>query len=379
MGSGCKQNYREDNCTDPVSDKCVFYTGEPIEVFGICTGDTLQEIEQVIIDRLLLHMVGLGISLPDITFDCPFVQDILANQDPTLYNLIQGLFTSACSLRQLIQTIQDGLEPPFAFDVSCLTVPVDATRNQIIQATITKVCEVEAKVNEIIADLSTEDPDETNNILNAVYNVVGNMLATNINSCQDNIVKTGSGQNTQLNFVGGNPIGTLLFGMYNISSFDNTGLGIASAGMCGWAIANGSNGTVDMRGFTPSGATNIPGGTLNSLVQPNGDNDLVTNINQTKGQYKITLSSSQLPAHQHVVTQTPHSHSYTKFVTGGGAGEAFPTEGVDQGGSVKFYVPQDVTSSNNANITVGGLQGTSGQPHENRPPTRYGMFIQRIS
>lgn len=376
MGSGCKQNYREDNCTNPVSDKCVFYTGERIEELDICTGDTLEEVTQVLIGRLLAHSQGLDIHLSEIEFNCEFVQNTIAQQDPSLYNLIQQLYNQDCQLKDLIQEVKDSLEPPFAFNTSCLTVPEQPSRNEIIQAAITKLCSLDTTVQQIIADLSTEEEpgeDNTNSILTSVYNIVGNMLATNISSCQKNIQVTGEGQNTQLKFIGQPPIGTILFGNYNVSSFDNSGRGLEAAGMCGWAIANGQNGTTDMRGFTPAMATNVPGPALNSAVQANGDMDLQTNIGDVKGKYKITLASSQIPNHQHTVTQTPHSHSVAVQRSGNGGGGSDAAYNSNFGNSYTL-----VTSGANANITIGNVTGTTGQPHENRPPTKYLMFIQRI-
>lgn len=40
-----------DNCDDPISDKCVKYTGSDIACLGICTGDTLYEFEVAIAEK----------------------------------------------------------------------------------------------------------------------------------------------------------------------------------------------------------------------------------------------------------------------------------------------------------------------------------------
>lgn len=381
MASGCNKNIdNRFNCPEQVSSHCVIYQGEAVPVFSICTGDTITETTEIILNQLIAHATGDGISLPSITGNCAYVTEILANKDKNISTLIQLLFDSQCTLQGYIDTINAQLPAPFAFDLGCLVTPANPSRDQILQAVVTKTCDIQNQVTQIVNDLATEDPNETTNtILTAVYNLVGNMLGTNINSCQNNIVKTGTGENTQLKFIGQNPIGTYLWGNYNLSSFDSTGLGLESAGMCGWALANGNNNTWDMRGLGPSGATNIPGPTLLPLVQANGDTSLTTNVGETRGQYKITLLPSQLPNHQHVVTQTPHSHSYQQFNTTSGTGTEFPLEGVGQKGSVKFTKGAVATELSQANITVEGIQGVSGQPHENRQPTRYGVWITRIS
>lgn len=370
MGSGCNKTNVSNLCADPISDKCVLYTGEAIPVLGICTGDRLDEITETILNKLLGYADGAGIKLSDITGDCPFVSEFLANSDKSLHSLIQGLFDNDCTLRQLISDLKDGLEPPFSFDTKCLTVPSSASRNQIIQSNINKTCELDEKVNSIIEQLgeitSQLGDDDEGGIDEAIKEIVGNSLIENITACQQHIIqKTGSGKNAKLNFIGLPPPGTLLFGVYNISDFDSTGKGLASRGMCGWNIANGLNNTVDMRGFTPAGATaGIPGPALKPQVQ-----GLSTNMNTRAGANNITLNSSQLPNHEHIVTQEPHSHSYQGNDVGGHPAGSANNEA--RGTATKQ------TSQTTVNLEVKGLKGAYGQPVDVRQPTFYAMWIQR--
>lgn len=94
MGSGCNGNWDSDDCLNPISDKCVTYTGPPIPVLGICTGDTISETIQVIIDKLLsiVESDGGGITLNNITANCDFVQKSLVGKDKDLATMIQVLF-----------------------------------------------------------------------------------------------------------------------------------------------------------------------------------------------------------------------------------------------------------------------------------------------
>lgn len=370
MGSGCTKSNVSNQCADPISDRCVLYTGEAIPVLGICTGDRLDEIEEVILNKLLEYAEGEGITLSEITGKCPFVTQFLVNSDKSLHSLIQGLFDNDCTLRQLITDLENGVEPPFSFDTKCLTVPTSANRNQIIQANINKTCELNTKVNDIIDQIgeitSQLGEDDEGGINDAIQEIVGNTLLDSISACQQHIIqKTGAGKNAKLSFIGLPPPGTMLFGVYNIADFDSTGKGLASRGMCGWNVANGLNNTVDMRGFTAAGATNgIPGPALKSQVQ-----GLSVSMNTRAGHNNVTLNSSQLPDHEHEVTQQPHSHTYEgsdygKHPAGGTNDEA-------RGQRNKQ------TSSSVIDLQVKGLKGAFGQPVDVRQPTFYAMWIQR--
>jgi microcystin-dependent protein len=376
MGSGCQQGKAFSNCFTTVSDLCVMYTGDPIESLGICTGDNLKEVEAVILTKIQEQASGAGIELADITPNCQFIADLLLGKDKSLGTLLQAAFDAECTLYSLIQQIQSDVNSPYAFDLKCLTTPANPSRDDIMQSLINNGCANTADIAQIKADLAntSTDPDsELNTILGAVADLVGNMLGTQLSSCQGGVVKLGTGATTTVQFNAQVPIRGMVFGDFNLSSFDNTGLGLASAGMCGWALANSNNGTLDMRGFTASGATAIQGPTLNAAVNPGSDIDLQTSVGAVKGKAKYTLSSSQLPNHTHSINDPGHSHPF----------DPRDRQGIsDNANDRNVMVPGSqslTTGSATTGITIGGVTGTTGQPIDNRQPTRYGVWIQRIA
>lgn len=377
MGSGCtQQSSKRDSCFTKLSDECVMYTGAPMTIGGtqICTGDRMAEVTAVILQNLLDLTEGEGITIPDIVVNCPYVTGILANQGIDLTSRLQVLYDAACDFNARLVALETAVEPPYPFDLGCLPTPTVVSRDTILQETITKTCENSASITNILNQLADDTSEES--ILNAVVELIGNKLLSQITSCQNNIVKTGSGATAALQFTGQIPIGGQFFSTkIPVSAFDSSGKGLASAGMCGWAIANGQNGTEDMRGFTAAGSNSsfIPGGSLNAMVQPGLDTDLQMNIGSAKGAYKVTLLPSQIPNHTHTVTQQPHSHTVNGIV-----GQNSPDFG-NGGAGYDLFQGSVTTSSTTIDLQVGGVTGGSGVAHENRPPTKYGMWIERIS
>lgn len=377
MGSGCtKSSSKASSCFTKLSDECVVYTGAPMTIGGIdiCTNDTMAEVTAVILQNLLDLADGEGITIPDIVANCPYVTGILANKGISLTSRLQILYDAACNLDSRITILEAAVPPPASFDLKCLAPPTVISRDTVQQATIDKVCDINTQVTNILNQLADDTSDES--LLNAVVELIGNKLLSQITSCQNNIVKTGSGATAALQFTGQIPIGGQFFSTkIPVAAFDISGKGLASAGMCGWAIANGNNGTEDMRGFTASGSNSptIPGGALNAMVQPGLDTDLQMNIGSAKGAYKVTLLPSQIPNHTHTVTQQPHSHTVNGIV-----GQNSPDFG-NGGAGYDLFQGSVTTSSTTIDLQVGGVTGGSGVAHENRPPTKYGMWIERIS
>lgn len=374
MGSGCNQNnINKANCPVKVSDKCVLYTGPAIPALGICTNDTLEEVEKVILDKLLEVADG-QIELTEITANCDFVTQTLAGKDKNLSTLIQVLFDQNCTLHELIEEINNKPENPYPFDLKCLTTPSDPSRDEIVQALINLSCNLKDAVDNITNQLSTSDEDEPESLVDTVNDLIGNYLRNNITHCQNSIEKTGQGKNTKLNFIHGCPVGTLLFGNYDLSWFDNNGKGLKSASMCGWALADGRNGTWDMRGLSPIGATTgVPGGALLPNTTIPGDPNSGGFIGQVKGTPKVTLQVSNLPDHQHNISDPGHTHSYSSWPNNANIG---------QGGSSASSNKSEVgktTASSQTGIQVTGVKApVLNTPVENRHPVRYGVWIMRV-
>lgn len=78
--------------------------------------------------------------------------------------------------------------------------------------------------------------------------------------------------------------------------FDATGKGLSGQAMDGWAICNGNNGTLDMRGLAAIGATNVPDSgadAVHSAVSGASDPNTVV------GNDDVTIVAANLPEHQH--------------------------------------------------------------------------------
>lgn len=376
MGSGCiGVNSFGNNCPEKYSDKCILYTGDPIESLGICTGDTLSEIENIILTKLQQYALGEGITLSGITANCDFVTQALANKDKNLFNLLQTLFDSDCSLRALITEVQNNQNPSYSFDLKCLTV-ANPTRDNITQELINQLCNLQSTVNSIVTQLENPETDDNTELITALTNIAGNLLGSNISACPtSSIVKTGTGATTQLNLVGFIPIGGIIEYNGSLGNFDQTGKGLASACLQNFALCNGQNGTKNKLGLVTAMATNIQGGTPLAQATISGDTDTLTNVGNIKGLPKVTLTSvNQIPDHQHNVTETPHTHTANGIIYQNSPDFGNGGAGVDTwGGTV-------TTSASTTGVQVGSVKNrTASQAIENRQPTYYGIFIQRIS
>lgn len=269
-------------------DKCVQYTGPDRELFGICQGDYLFEVEDVIFDTLETLMNGTGTIVTGLV-GCSFINNILLLQSPTVPVLFQTLFTATCSLKAQVDVLAAQISPVYTFNVSCLTgVTATSTRDQILQATITKVCSIDARLAIIEADY-----------------VKNSDLCTLVQAC---ISGSGAGSEYNLRMVPYAPIPYI----GSLSNFDNTGKGIVAAGFDKIYLMNGLNGTQDWRGRSPIGAIqNVPGGVLDPAVDPTLPANTGTNyvLNQKVGASSVTLTVPQMPSHTHTVLDPGHTHN----------------------------------------------------------------------
>lgn len=128
--------------------------------------------------------------------------------------------------------------------------------------------------------------------------------------------------------------------------FDNTGLGKWE--YKGFAICNGANGTIDHRDLFPVGYDNRLSDPGNGVWDPTYNTP-----GATGGAKQVTLTEPQLPEHTHGVPQ----------------GNSFNGPGADIRAGRGFDNPNTFQTE-----AAGG-----GQPHENRPPYKVVVFIQRIA
>lgn len=373
MGSGCNENKFTDGCVSLTSDRCVVYTGPDIPILGICNGDRLSEIEDVILSKLQSYANGEGVILSNVTANCDFVKNSLVDKDKDLASLIQVLFDQNCSLYSLFKSLENKKENPYPFDIKCLAAPSSPSRDEVIQSLINKVCELNETVEKLL-NPDEEDEDTGNSLKDTVEDIVGNFMRSNISSCSKSIEYSGWGKDTSLLFKFDCPPGTLLFGMYDPSWFDSQGRGSKNAGLCGWVIADGRNGSTDMRGLTASGATNISGGgALLPSVTISGDSDTQTSVGSVKGVVKNSLTINNIPDHEHNVSDPGHQHPYENWpiiaTVGSGSGTA----------SRNNVNTSKVTGKGLTGISVKGMKNkTANTLVDNRQPTRYGIWIQRV-
>jgi microcystin-dependent protein len=137
--------------------------------------------------------------------------------------------------------------------------------------------------------------------------------------------------------------------------FDNTGLGRWE--LKGWAICNGQNNTIDMKGRTVFGVNVV-------------DSDFNINYNIDRGNKNVTLTIDNMPAHNH----TGGSGSVS-------AGSGGLVKRTTQGQTKTFDSADAIGSGNEPNIVDTPehipMQGGS-LPFSILPPYRIIVFIQKI-
>jgi microcystin-dependent protein len=151
-------------------------------------------------------------------------------------------------------------------------------------------------------------------------------------------------------------------------NFDATGLGINN--LLGWALCNGANSTMDLRGKT----------TITYYAGGDSDGDYGT-VGATGGEKKHALIINELAAHTHgpgnLTTDTEPAHFHT-IPWGNDAGNGSLVDGTNANPTT--HQPSDSAGAHNHVITSGVTGSTgSGVAHENRPPYKVVPKIQRVS
>lgn len=297
-----------DGCTEITSDKCVKYTGVDVPILGIKNGDSLSFVEQALITFLGATLDGTGINPVVPPSDiCPEVQAYLDDCNPlSLNNYLTAIIKVICDLNTEIGELE-GDSPNNPYSLGCVENVQDSTStHDVLQQTIVKLCEVEQSLITFITDVTT----------NYVQIV-------DINTYIENYLNTNPEQqlisNRMVPFSAQPYFGSL-------SPFDASGAGIGV-----WDrifLCNGNNGTPDLRGRVAVGATDMPGASMDSAVNPNVAGNPTYNLNDMVGTNQVVLQTAEIPSHTHTGTvsaPTPSTHTHQMLVKPGVMGQGGAT------------------------------------------------------
>jgi len=377
MGSGCKQTSLSKFCVEPVSSNCVIYKGDPIPALDICTGDTITEVEQVIINRLLSVLDGTGITLSQVTLEnCPYLNVLFGNKDKTLANLFQLLIDSDCNLKSLIDAINQKINQTgnnFVFDLKCIPVPATLSIDTIVQSIIDAHCLLNTKVDQLI----------TNSGSTTIINQVVNSLLTNLITGPTGVKKTITNGVVHYDLLGMVPIGAVIIYDGPLSNFDSSGKGLPNTEVANWRLCNGEGGTKDYRGIVPVGAIQgMGGGTLSDNVNPvlNADATMNYSVGSRGGSAKNILKKENLPNYDitstNVKVTSIAKNVVRKWARMQDSNSRVYSFGNDySGGDPTDYNLYTESVSGSVTINTGG----SGKAHDTRMPYEAVIYIKRIA
>jgi len=342
------------NCPDIISDQCVQYTGPDIDSLGICQGDPLSTFEAAIVERLLSFSDGSGIVIDDlVTSGCSFMSNQLGALPKSLLNVLQILWDTGCTLKEMIDEIDESIANNPVFNTACLSgLPSNPTRDDILQAAVNLICSIKTTVDAIpstyvkLSDLTT----------------LVTQIVNNINS---------GGGSTPQNNAKMVPYSVMAY-FGPLSNFDSGGAGISSLGFEKIYLCNGQNGTPDLRGRVIVGAIrNVPGGGLDTAVDPAlNPNNPNWALNDKQGTAYHTLTIPQMPAHTHGITDPGDRHNFTYGLDSGG--NRFSSNWMKHDANTA----SKQTQTNTTGITINSAGG--GQPHNNIQPSIAGYYIMYI-
>lgn len=368
-------------CSEIVSDKCVKYTGIDVPVLGIKNGDSLSYVEQSIIGFLTSTLDGTGIKLNiDPAIICTVVKQYLPScTELNLVDVTTALIKAACSLQTKINNINSQLnviEAPYT--IGCLTgVTSTSGTHSILQAVVTKLCEVEEDLALLAEDVDT------------------------------NYVKLADLNTLIAAYLSGTPGATKYYTRmipYTVveyygdltGKFDGTGKGLPTTEWENIYLCNGLNGTPDKRGRLPVGAiVGVGGGTLNPVVNPLIDPLYNPNyaVGTTAGENSVTLLNTQIPQHSHTATSTATSTDHTHLTALSGATQvsltgSTPIKSIGGGSDASSYTLGGIVGTPNIGLTSPSksdvsvtttVNPTGGSlPHNNVPPVLACYYIMYI-
>jgi len=366
-------------CSEITSDKCVKYTGVDVPLLGIENGDSLSYVEQALITFITSVVDGSGvkISLEEDDY-CELVSQYLqACSTVTALDLFKALVKAACNLQEQIDDIVEDIETIEAdYTVDCLEgVSSGDGTHAIVQAVITKLCEIDEALTLLATDVDTNYVK-----ISDINSYIAAYLADQETA---NRYYTRMIPYTAVEYYG------------SLGFFDATGAGIANTEWEKIYLCNGLNGTPDKRGRSPIGAINgVPGPTPDSTVNPSSDPTFNPNYSvlDTAGANKVTLTTPQIPSHDHTATvnEEPHTHTLAvdETVDGPELTDDSYIANVRDSESTNNYILSEASIGQTPNvgkvleaetgITVSISSTGGGQAHDNKHPVIACYYIMHI-
>ena len=386
----CESCYN--GCVETVSDQCVRYTGLSSEELGIISGDNLQMVIEDLINKLVPLLTGEGDQITLISaIRCAVINGYLpvptTADQWTSEQIFQALVEVVCDLQTQIDAIVADITILNSdYTIDCLTgVTTTSDTHAIVQAIINKLCTT-------VADLAALELDvDTNYVKLADLDA---LIAAYIAS------SSGGGSTQQYLKM----VPYVAYEYYGpITNFDGSGIGIPANGFFKVYLCNGLNGTPDKRGRVAVGAIqNVPGGPLDAAVNPANVGNPNYALYNTAGANTVTLITSQIPIHTHNATAVASGSvgDHTHIIMGGdgpGTGGTNPTalqvaaNENAEGGNGSYNIKPAVSQVHNSGITsasgagpvslsvaVSNSDAGSGGAHQNIQPVVAAYYIMYI-
>lgn len=361
---GCSNCFN--GCADIVSDQCVKYTGIAVPGLGIATGDSLLVVETQIINKLLTLMTGAGIVPIINSADlCSLVSGFLPSSGTiTLNHVISALFKSVCSLSTRVAATENTLTVLNAdYAIGCLTgVTAASDTHAILQAVITKLCQVDTAIAQLSANLANY----------VLIDQIDDYIASYI---------SGVPSATLINSKMVPYVAVAYFGLLN--HFDITGAGIGD-----WDriyLCNGQNLTPDLRGRALVGATTMgtntyTDGTATNPANGNPTYDGSSPYTKIGANTAFLTSVGQIPLHSHTATVTINDPGHTHTGHAVKASSDWSAGGSNSGDNATSTTGSVSTATTGITATavIGSTGGSSVEGHANIQPvhsTNYIMYI----
>lgn len=253
-----------------------------------------------------------------------------------------------------------------SYDISSLNLGNITSERELLQALILLVAKLEKEVSGITSELVGNSLDKT------IASFVSNALNDQLKSSTNSIKRQNTGENALYTIFGQVPGKCAVWYWGDLGLFDNTGKGRPGTEVEGWCQMNGLNGTLDMRGYTPVGATNVQGGPVDPSLE-----GFEIRMGEKKGSARETLTVEQLPQIKPTITDPGHTH---------GDENVQPVSVVTKNGDTLIY---GIASPRHSSIdtTKGTVKKTGitvssfgqNQSHNNVQPSIGGCWITRLS